>query len=177
MNKAENSEIRDDLVAVARIAKPKGLKGEVVADLLTDFPERFENLERVLAGENGERELGIERFSFHKSRIVLKFAGVDSIEEAETLRNLYLCVRESEVVALEEGEFYDWELEGCEVVTGDGDRIGRVKEIFRAGENVNLVVAGKEREHMIPFVEAICIEVDIDLKRIVVDLPEGLLEF
>lgn len=167
----------EGLVAIARIVKPKGLKGEVVADILTDFPDRFENLESVLIGESADRHLVLERFSFHKNRVTLKFEGVDSIEDAEKLRELDVCVLESETVELEDDEYFDWDLQGCTVTTVDGAEIGTVKEVFRAGENINLVVAGTEKEHMIPFVEAICTEVDIENKKIFVVLPEGLLEF
>lgn len=168
----------EELVAIAFITKPRGLRGEVTANILTDFPERFDNLERVLAVfENGERsELELERFFFQKDRIVLKFKDFDSIEEAENLRNVEICVPESEAVELEDDEFFDWELKDCTVETIEGEKIGIVKEIFRAGENINLVVENGERDFMIPFVEAICPEVDIENKLIRVDLPEGLLE-
>jgi 16S rRNA processing protein RimM len=170
----------EDLVAIALITKPRGLRGEVLAKILTDFPGRFENLERVFAvlGSGETREIEIERFFFHKDRIVLKFKDFDSIEQAEILRRAEVCVPETEAVELEEDEFFDWELEGCAVETLEGEKIGTVREIFRAGvENINLVVAAGEKEHLIPFVEAICREVDIENKLIRVDLPEGLLEF
>jgi 16S rRNA processing protein RimM len=106
----------------------------------------------------------------------LKFAGIDSVEEAETIRNADICVAETDAVALDEGEFYDWQLEGCDVVTADGESIGTVRELMRTGGTENLVVEG-EKEYLIPFAESICIEVDIEKKRIVIDPPEGLLEF
>ena len=167
-----------ELVAIARIAKPRGLIGEVVADILTDFPERFEGLENVTAVlENGERrELKIEDHWFQNERIVLKFAQVDSIEDAESIRNSEICVAETDAVALDEDEYYDWQLEGCEIVTVDGETIGKVRELMRTGGTENLVVDG-EREYLIPFAESICVEVDVEKKRIVIDPPEGLLEF
>jgi 16S rRNA processing protein RimM len=169
----------EDLVAIARIAKTRALRGEVVADVLTDFPERFENLETVFAIKpNGERaELKIEKFWFQKSRIIFKFAGIDSVEAAEDLRNYEICIPESEAVALEEGEYFDWELEDCAVETVEGEQIGRVKEVFRTGGTEVLIVAGAEKEYMIPFAEAICTEVDVENKLIKIDAPEGLLDF
>lgn len=173
-----NSPEPTELVAVAVITKPRGVRGEVTARVLTDFPERFEGLERVIivTDEGVRTELGIERFFFHKDRIVLRLEGVDSYERADLLRNAEVCVPETEAVELEEDEYFDWELEGCLVETVSGERIGTVRGVFRAGENVNLVVADGEREHMIPFVGAICREVDIVNRRIEVDPPEGLLE-
>ncbi len=169
----------DELVSIAKISKPRGLRGEVIADVLTDFPDRFENLERVYAvgGEGIDRELTLEGHWFQKNRVILKFAGFDSIESVEELRNLEICIPESETVELEADTFFDWNLEGCRVITQTGTPLGMVKEVYRAGENVNLVVAGSEKEYLVPFVSAICTDVDIEKKLIRVDPPEGLLDF
>ena len=167
-----------DLVAVARIAKPRGLKGEVVADILTDFPERFDGLTTVIAvmPDDSRRELIIENHWFQSGRMVLKFAGINSIEDGETLRNVEICVPESDAVELEEGEYFDWQLAGCRVVTVSGDVIGTVRELMRTGASEILVVDG-EKEYLIPFANAICTEVDIENGVILIDPPEGLLEF
>ena len=168
-----------DLLAVAKVVKPRGIKGEVTCDLLTDFPERFEGLEAVTAvmpNNGGTRELTIEEHWFQNGRLVLKFAGIESMDDAETLRDAEICVSEDEAVDLEEGEFFDWQLEGCEVVTAEGETIGTVTELMRTGGTEILVVKG-DKEYLIPFAESICTEVDIDGKKIIVDPPEELLEF
>ena len=169
----------EDLVAIARIVKPRGLRGEVVAEILTDFPERFDQLDDaiVLFPDGTRRDLKIENAWFQKDRIVITFAGVDSPEAAESLRNAEICVTESEAAHLDEGEFFDWQLEGCDVVTSDGEPLGTVREVMRTGGTEILVVNGPEKEYLIPFAESICTEVDIDKKMIRVDPPEGLLEF
>jgi len=171
--------MREDLVAIAKLIKPRGLRGEIVADVLTDFPERFENLERVfIVRPNGETaEIGIEKFWFQKNRIILKFVGFDSIETAETLRDCEIGVPESEIVELEADEFYDWQLQGCAVETIEGEKLGLVKEVLRTGGTEILVVAGETKEYLIPFAETICISVDLENKLIKIDAPEGLLEF
>lgn len=169
----------EELVAIAKIVRPRGLRGELVADVLTDFPDRFENLEKVVAvqPDGTRRDLKIEDLWFQKNRIVIRFAGFDSIEQAETLRNTEICVPESESVELDEDEYFDWDLQGCEVRTIEGERIGTVREVMRTGGTENLVVDGDGREYLIPFAGSICTEVDVANKRITVDLPEGLLEF
>jgi 16S rRNA processing protein RimM len=171
--------VADELVAIAKVARPRGLKGEVIAEILTDFPERFGEIETVTAVDTngGRRELKIEDCWFQKDRIVLKFAGHDSAETAEELRDLEICIREDEVVELEEDEFYDWQLAGCEVRTVDGETIGTVRELMRTGGTELLVVESGTKEHLIPFAESICVEVDVENKLVKVDLPEGLLEF
>jgi len=169
----------DDLVAVAKIVRPKGLKGEVFAEVLTDFPERFEGLEEVFAiPPRGERlDLKIEDFLFQNDRLVLKFNGDDSIEAAETLRNAEICIAEADTVELDEDEFFDWQIEGCSVETIGGEKIGVVREIQRTGGTENLLVDGDGKDFLIPFAEAICVEVDVEKKLIRIDPPDGLLEF
>jgi 16S rRNA processing protein RimM len=168
-----------DLVAIARIVRPRGLLGECIAEILTDFPERFDGLKDAVGlTPAGDRlELKIESFWFQKGRVVLKFAGFDTVETAETLRGCEVCVDESEAVKLDEGEYFDWQLEGCEVVSVEGKPIGTVRELMRTGGTEILVVDGTEKEYLIPFAETICLEVDVEKKQIVVDPPEGLLEF
>lgn len=168
-----------DLVAVARIVRTRGLKGEVVADILTDFPERFELLETAMAvREDGEQfELKIEKFWFQNGRVILKFIGYDTVESGETLRDVEICVTESEAVQLEDGEYFDWQLEGCNVETIDGETLGTVRELMRTGGTELLVVEGRTKEFLIPFANAICVDIDIKNKLIKVDPPEGLLEF
>ena len=116
-----------DLVVIARAVKTHGLKGEVVAELLTDFPERFEDLDQVvLVSPGGEQQTRhIEKFRFHKDRVVLKLDGCDDVDAAKELVGYEFAVPESDRVPLEEDEFYDWELEGCTVKVG-AESIGTV---------------------------------------------------
>lgn len=171
-----------ELVAIAKILKTRGLRGELVAQVLTDFPERFNETTRVFAVKpNGEQiELNLASHWFQKNRIILKFENFDSIETAETLVNCEVCVPESEAVALEPDEFFDWELAGCKIETLDGDEIGTVREILRTGGTEVLVVDSvndEKKDFLIPFANEICVEVDTGNKLIRVDLPEGLLDF
>ena len=125
-----------DLVVIASIVRPRGLRGEVVAELLTDFPKRFDGLSQVTArAPDGSLEpLQIEESWFQNERIVLKFAGIDSIEAAEPFRGYEICVPETDTVELGEDEFYDWQLTDCKVVTTpDGELLGRVREVMRTG--------------------------------------------
>src|SRR3982074_1435458 len=102
----------NDLIVVARVARTRGLRGEVVADLYTDFPERFADLEQVIAiGPDGSRRsLQIEEHLFPGNRIIFKFASYDSIEEAKELAGYQLAVPEAERIELAADHFYEWEL-------------------------------------------------------------------
>jgi 16S rRNA processing protein RimM len=169
----------DDLIVVAQIAKTRGLRGEVVADLLTDFPDRFENLESLIGitPEQARRSLQIEERWFHGDRLVLKFAGFDRIEEAKELVGLQLAVPAAERVELPSGSFYEYELAGCRVETVSGQHVGEVKGTMRTGAgDILTVVDPAGREMLIPMVTDICVAIDIENKLIRIDPPEGLLE-
>lgn len=172
---------KDDLVTVAHAVKVRGLRGEVVAELLTDFPERFAGVERLFAvDDRGKRtSLALEAYWFHQNRIVLKFKGYDSPEAAAALVGYDFAVTEAECVELEEDEFFEWQLIDCRVETTGGAKVGRVREILHTGSAPVLVVIDDEhegREHLIPLAESICVEIDTAHKFIRVDAPEGLLE-
>jgi len=171
--------VADDLIVVARVVRTRGLRGEVVADLLTDFPGRFEALESVIAiaPDGSRRSLQIEEHWSHGKRIVFKFADYDSIDQAKELAGLQLAIPASERIELPKDQFYEWELAGCRVETIDGKLIGVVSEVMRTGGVEILVVAGDAGvEFLIPMAREICVEIDIDKKVVRVDPPEGLLE-
>ncbi len=169
-----------ELVAVARVAKPRGVKGEVACDLLTDFPERFDRIEELIAvsPDGGRRRLRLEGHWLYGDRVVLKLGGFDSPEASAALVGGELAVPEAEAVELGEGEFYDWQLEGCRVETVEGREVGTVREVLHTGgEAPVLVIRGEDgRENLVPLAESICVEIDVDAKLIRVDAPEGLLE-
>lgn len=167
-----------ELVVIARAVKPRGLKGEIVAELLTDFPERFEDVEElVLVSPSGERTDGrLEDYWFQNDRVILKLAGYDDVDTAKELVGFEFAVPESERVPLPEDQYYDWELEGCTVEVGN-ENIGKVKSVLKTGGAEILVVVDEEnREQLIPLVDSIVVEIDPAGKRIVVDPPEGLLD-
>lgn len=169
----------DDLIVVAHIVKTRGLRGEVVADLLTDFPDRFENLKSLIgiSSSGVKRSLQIEEQWFHGRRLVLKFAGFDSIDEAKGLVEYDLAVPAKDRVELPEDSFYEWELVGCQIETVDGNPIGKVTEIMRTGGvEILKVVDDDGRDRLIPMAADIVIEIDKEKRLIRIDPPEGLLE-
>ena len=173
-----NSDAQEDVV-IARIARARGIRGEVACDIETDFPERFDRLDRVTVWMPGGARLSmkLEDHWFHKGRVILKFEGVDTMSAAEQLVGGRLVVAESDQECLDEDEFFEYEIVGAEVFTTDGVRLGQVSRLMRTGGTDLLVVESEtKREHLIPFVEDICTEVDVRAKRITVNPPEGLLE-
>ncbi len=160
------------------MVKPQGRIGEVAADVLTDFPERFAERHRVYAlqQDGTRRELRLEGFWPHKSRLVLKFAGVDSINDAEALAGCEIQIPLAERAILQAGAAYVGDLIGCTVSAGGRD-IGSVADIqFGAGEAPLLVVRRDKRELLIPLAAEYLRRLDTAARRIEMELPEGMLE-
>jgi len=177
MTSKDNQE--QPLVVIARAVRTRGLKGEIIADLLTDFPERFENVGRLFAvSPQGERrEVELESHWFQKDRVVLKFAGYDSMDAAKELVACEFAIPENERVSLPESHYYDWELEGCTVNTVSDTRLGRVSRVMRTGGVELLVVENEQgRDYLVPMADSIIIKIDPVAKTIIVDPPEGLLD-
>ena len=167
-----------DLIVVARAVRTRGLKGEIVAELLSDFPERFEHVSTIFGVGSGKKKaLELENHWFQNDRIVLKFAGYDDVETAKSLIGLDFALPQSERMKLSENEYYDWELEGCSVVIKDGPTLGIVRGVLRTG-GVELLAIEDEgaREHLVPMVDSFVIKIDISRREILIDPPEGLLE-
>lgn len=166
------------MITIARIVKTQGRRGEVAAELHTDFPERFSERRRLFAqppvGER--RELELEEFWPHKGRLVLKFLGVDSINDAEALVGCELQIPEEERAELPAGEFYVSDLVGCTVIA-DGRELGAIAELdFSAGEAPLLIVRAGKKEYLLPFAQEFVEQFDIPGRRLKMKLPDGLLD-
>jgi len=190
-----------EFVTIARVAKTQGRHGEVAATLLTDFPELFETRKKLFAlsgtgvakqnatAELSRRKLDLDEHWFHKGMVVLKFAGVDSISDAEMLVGSEIQIPRSERAALGSDEFYVSDLIGC-TVTDSGQEIGRVvgrvRDVqFGSGEAPLLVidsgvisggVISGSKEYLVPFAAAYIEKIALEQKRLEMKLPEGLLE-
>lgn len=170
-----------DFITIARIVRPQGRHGEVVAEILTDFPERFSARKQVvLASEANAREVELERSWPHKGRIVLKFRGVDSIEEAQLLAGCEVRIPKSERAELETGAFYAGDLIGCALwdhASQPPRDIGIVEALeWGAGSAPLLNVRRGAEEFQIPFAEEYIVRINPGAKRIDVKLPAGLLD-
>ncbi|UCF36141.1 MAG: 16S rRNA processing protein RimM [Acidobacteriota bacterium] len=168
----------ETFVTVARIVKTRGIHGEVVAEILTDFLERFDALNAVhLEGPCGERWEELERHWFHKGRVVLKFAGFNRPHEVECLIGCEVQVPLSERVEPPEDTYFDSDLTGCEIIQ-EGESLGVVVDLLKSGgAATNLVVrTSDDREFMIPLARAYIGSIDLETARIQVDLPPGLVE-
>jgi 16S rRNA processing protein RimM len=164
---------------IARIIKARGIRGEVACNVETDFPERFASLEEacVWMPDGTLRRLKVERNWFHKGRVILKFAGFDTMTAAQQLVGGRLVIAEAELNVLPEGEFFEHQVIGLQGVTPGGRILGSVSAVLRTGGADILVIRDEDGgERLIPFVDNICTSVDVVAKRITIDPLEGLLE-
>ncbi len=167
----------EEFVTIARIRRPQGRRGEVAAELFTDFPQRFLEAATVwlyLPGK-GHRPAGLESAWFHKGAVILKFAGVDSISDAEKLAGCEVRIPAGERRPLQGSAVYWADLPGCRVMER-GRELGVVRWLDPTVGTPVLVVDTSDGELLIPFAEEICRRIDVAGRVIEVELPEGLKE-
>ncbi len=202
MVEASSPDSPQEWVWLARIRRPQGRKGEVLADILTDFPEKFAERKRLWlvrdvapvalsrhrkgsspaasAGDSA-REIQLTNHWLHKGAIVLHFAGVDSISDAEALAGWIVAVPWTERTPLAEDEFYIGDLIGCvlvDVARADaGAFVGEIENVEReAGPVPLLIVRSARGETLIPFAKSYLRKIDTHAKRVEMALPDGLLD-
>ncbi len=168
-----------EFITLARVVKTQGRHGEVAVEVHSDVPDRFAEGVKLLALEkSGEarRDLEVEGFWPHKGLLVLKFRGVDSMSDAEELIGCELQVPGTDRASLEQGWNYVSDLVGC-VVLDHGMEIGRIEDVqFGAGEAPLLIVGSGGKKFDVPFAEAYLEAVDMALRQVRMNLPEGMLE-
>lgn len=174
-------------VWLARVRKPQGRKGEVFAEVLTDFPEKFAQRrrlwllsERASAGVPAPREVELIHHWLHKGGIVLHFAGIDSISAAETLAGLIVAIPHSERAPLNEDEVHIADLIDCTLIDVAADppvAIGPIQNVDRtAGPTSLLIVKSAKGEVLVPFAKSYLRKVDLENQRVEMALPEGLVD-
>ena len=164
----------DAMAVVGRIARAHGIKGQVIVNPETDFPEARFRPGATLFTANGTVKLTTVRFQ--NGRPVIGIEGVETINDAEELAGLELRVPVEELAALPAGMFYHHDLVGCAVVTGGGEKVGTVEGVEGTLSGSRLVVAGAKGEILIPLAAEICRTIDVAGKRIVIEPPDGLLD-
>ena len=164
---------RPSHLVVGRILRPHGMRGEVEAEILTDYPDRFSLLKTVYLGED-HAPVALEGHRFHGRRILLKLAGCDHRDEADKYRGDLIYVPLDEAIPLGEDEYYLFEIVGLETWTTEGEYLGRLEEVIETGSNDVYVVRDGEREVLIPALSDVILDVDLDAGRMEVRLMKGL---
>lgn len=165
---------------LGEILRPHGVRGEMRLRVMTDYPERIADLDRVYLSDDANdvdpRPYAVEGMRMSNEYGLLKLKGIDDRNDAERLRQLFVMVDMEHAVPLEEGEFYLYQIIGAVVTTKDGVTLGPITDVLETGANDVYVVDSEQYgEVLIPVTEHTILETDIDGGRVVVDLPEGLL--
>ncbi|MBT3363519.1 MAG: 16S rRNA processing protein RimM [Chloroflexi bacterium] len=164
--------MEDDFLIVGRVLAPWGLRGDLKSEVITDFPQRFAPNSKVYIDGIA---MTIERSRFQKGNVILKLAGIDSIEQVEPLRNKYLKVPQSEAIPLENDQYYHHQLIGLEVITSRGKQIGSIADILPTGSNDVYVVKGNGKEYLIPAINDVVVQIDLDKGIMIIEEIKDLL--
>jgi len=166
----------NNYLRVGVISSTHGIRGEVKVFPTTDDVNRFNDLKEVILDTGKEYiPLEVENVKFFKQMVILKFKGINDINDIEKYRGKDLLVTRENAVPLEEGEYFIYDLLGSEVVTEDGTVLGILEEILTTNANDVYVVKTKDKkEILIPSIEECILDINLDEKRITVHLMDGL---
>ncbi len=164
-----------EFLEVGKIINTHGLRGEVKVVTWTDSPEVFEGLKNVVAKlRTEEKNLVIKNVKYQKNNIIVKFDGIDAIEDAQKLKNAVLSASRDELGELPEGVYYIADLVGCEVFE-DAGKIGVLADVFTAGaSDVYDIKREGKKNLLVPIIDGVLKNVDTRGKRIDIKIPEGL---
>ncbi len=167
----------DNYLEIGKITRFQGNKGEVRVKATTDIPERFFDLEHVyLKRGNDFKELEIDYIRFHKQFVIIKFFDVNSINQAEELKNYQVLIDESEKYLLPEDNFYVSDLVDCEVYLENGKYLGELIDVVDTSGTDIFLVKGEEKEYMLPASREMILEINLKSKKIIVDPIPGILD-
>lgn len=162
---------------VGQIVNTFGIKGFVKVYPYVNNVTRFNNLKYVYAkSKKEEKKLEIEEVKYQKNMVLLKFKGIETVEEAEKLRNNYLEIDRSDAIPLEEGEFFIADLIGLKVFLDTGEELGILEDIYNTGSKDIYVVKDKlGKSYLLPYIDEVIKKIDLDNSKIIVHIIEGLI--
>ncbi|MBR3002305.1 MAG: 16S rRNA processing protein RimM [Clostridia bacterium] len=162
---------------VGQIVNTFGIKGQVKVVPFTNDIERFDELKKAyIVNKFSRKEVEIEEVKYHKNMVLLKFKGIEKVEEAENFRNCYLEIDRKDGKKLEEGEYYIVDLLGLDVETEEGEHLGKLEDIYNTGSNDIYVVKDElGKQILLPSIKEVIKKVDLENKKIIVHLLNGLI--
>ena len=162
---------------IGQIVNTFGIKGMVKVKPFTDNIERFDELEKVyIENKKGKKEYEIEEVKYHKNMVLIKFKGIENPEDANLLRESYLLVDRANEKPLEEGTYYIVDMIGLDVYTDENELLGKLEDIFNTGSNDIYVVKNElGKQILLPAIDEVLKEIDMDNKKVVVHLIPGLI--
>lgn len=165
-----------EFLEIGQIVNTFGIKGMVKAKPFTDDIKRFDALKKIYVDTNkSEKQYDIEEIKYHKDMVLIKFKGIDRVEDAEMLRNAYLKVDRKDEPELDEGTYYIVDLIGLDVYSDEGNLLGKLDDIYNTGSSDIYVVKDElGKQLLLPAISDVIKEINLQEKRIVVHILEGL---
>lgn len=160
---------------IGKIVNTQGIKGEIRVIPLTDDISRFDDLKYVLIDDEMLIKAEVEYVRYHKGLVILKLKGMDSIDDAQKYKNMYILVPREDAIKLPKGHYFICDIIGLEVLDIEGASLGRVTDVITTGSNDVYVVKDGDKEILIPALKTVVRNIDIENGRLVVKLPEGLI--
>ena len=165
-----------DFLEIGKIINTHGLRGEVKISVWADSPDAFETLEYALAKCGGrEKKLTVDGVKYQKNNIIVKFREINSIDEAQAYKNSVLYVPKEALGTLPENVYYIADLIDCDVFSEEGEKIGILYDVFSTGSNdVYDIKRENAKNLLVPIIDGVVKSVDINNKKIVIKIPEGI---
>ncbi|QQY80755.1 16S rRNA processing protein RimM [Keratinibaculum paraultunense] len=166
-----------EFTQVGKIINTHGVKGEVKIYPLTDDIYRFNKLKKVYLGKN-KVKLEIENVRYHKGLVIIKFKGIDNINEIISFKDDFIYVDEEDRIKLPEDKYFIYDVIGCVVYNHEGEKIGLISDVIQSASNDVYVVKdyNLDKEYLIPAIKEFIIHIDVDNKNIIIDPIEGMIE-
>ena len=166
----------EEYFEIGQIVNTSGLKGILKIKPFTDDIKKFSNLKTIyIKTKSGLTEFKIEQVRYVKNMVMLKLAGIDTVEEAEKYRNLYIKILRDQEEELEEGSYYVVDILGCKVNTDANQELGKIVDVFQTGSNDVYVVKDEQgKQILLPAIKEVIKNVDVKNEIITVQLLEGL---
>ena len=167
----------EEYFEIGQIVNTHGVRGNVKIKPFTDDIRRFDKLKTIYISQKNELiEFVIQEVKYSKNSVLLKLEGIDTVEEAENYRNCYVKINRKNAVKLEKDSYFIADLLNCEVFTENGDMLGKIDDVFSTGSNdVYVVKVELGKQILIPAIKSVVKHVDIENKKITINLIEGLI--
>ena len=163
----------DKYIEIGKIVNTYGIKGQLKIVPYTDNIKRFEKLKKIYINE---KEYLIENVKYIKNIVILKLQGINTIEQAEEYRNLYMYIDRKDAIKLPKDTYFIRDLIGIEVYTNDGEKLGRIDDIFKTGSNDVYVVRNSlGKQILLPAISSVIEKIDLENKKVIVNLIKGLI--
>jgi len=161
---------------IGQIVNTQGLKGEVKIYPLTDDINRFDDLDKFYLDKDLQKEWEVEKVRYKGKMVIMKIKAIDSIEDAERLRNKFICVGRESTRELDEDEFFIADMIGIDAFTVDGDRLGVLREVLQYSANDVYVIEGDGKEYLIPAILKFVPEINMSERKMIIDPIKGMVD-